>query len=30
MHMQETETREGAPNLSYGWTGIAAMKSVHA
>jgi hypothetical protein len=30
MHVQKTQTREGAPNLCYGWTGIAVTKSVHA
>ncbi len=30
VRVQEPQTRQGAPNLCYGWTGVAVTKSVHA
>ncbi len=30
MDVQESETCQGAPNLSDGWSSIAVTKSVHA
>src|SRR5690606_4370702 len=30
VRVQEPQACQGAPNLCYGWTGIAVTKSVHA